>query len=173
DIASANGAFTVVGTDRSIDVLTLARRLREAGGSLPEGVPATLDNKAVHDASPASYPNGCHVCEVEIDPETGQTEILRYTVVDDFGTVINPLVVEGQVQGGVMQGAGQVLMERTVYDADGQLLTGTYMDYAMPRAEDISWIDFSTRPVPCATNPLGVKGCGEAGNGGSMAAVMN
>jgi carbon-monoxide dehydrogenase large subunit len=87
--------------------------------------------------------------------------------------VINPLVVEGQVQGGIMQGAGQVLLERTVYDADGQLLTGSYMDYAMPRADDICAIDFSTHDVPCATNPLGVKGCGEAGNGGAMAAVMN
>ena len=173
DIEFARGVFTVAGTDRAIDIMTLASRLREAGASVPDGVPATLDSKAVHDASPASYPNGCHVCEVEIDPETGVTRIVRYVVVDDFGVVINPLVVEGQVQGGIVQGAGQVLMERTVYDGSGQLLTGSYMDYAMPRADDMCAIDFSTRNVPCATNPLGVKGCGEAGNGGAMAAVMN
>ncbi len=172
DIEFSSGGFTVAGTDRAIDVMTLARHLRDAT-SLPDGVPATLDNKAVHDASPASFPNGCHVCEVEIEPETGEVEILRYTVVDDFGVVINPLIVEGQVQGGIMQGAGQVLLERTVYDADGQLLTGSYMDYAMPRADDLCDIDFSTRNVPCVTNPLGVKGCGEAGNGGAMPAVMN
>jgi len=153
-------------------VMNLAKKLREAG-DLPDGVPSSLDNKAVHDSSPSSFPNGCHVCEVEIEPETGETKIVRYTVVDDFGVVINPLVVEGQVQGGIVQGVGQVLLEHTVYDSDGQLVTGSYMDYAMPRADDMCEIDFSTRNVPCATNPLGVKGCGEAGNGGSMAAVMN
>ncbi|MEE8334670.1 MAG: xanthine dehydrogenase family protein molybdopterin-binding subunit [Alphaproteobacteria bacterium] len=172
DIEFAAGIFKVAGTDRSIDVMTLARRLRDSA-PLPDGVPETLDNKAVHDASPSSFPNGCHVCEVEIEPETGEVEILRYTVVDDFGVVINPLVVEGQVQGGIMQGVGQILLENTVYDDDGQLLTGSYMDYAMPRADDLCNVDFSTRNVPCVTNPLGVKGCGEAGNGGAMPAVMN
>jgi carbon-monoxide dehydrogenase large subunit len=153
-------------------VMSLARELRNADG-LPGGVPDSLDNKAVHDSSPSSFPNGCHVCEMEIEPETGETKIIRYTVVDDFGVVINPLVVEGQVQGGIVQGVGQVLMEQTVYDDAGQLITGSYMDYAMPRADDMCHIDFSTHEVPCVTNPLGVKGCGEAGNGGSMAAVMN
>jgi carbon-monoxide dehydrogenase large subunit len=172
DIEFSAGTFTVAGTDRTIDVMNLAKKLREAG-DLPDGVPSSLDNKAVHDSSPSSFPNGCHVCEVEIEPETGETKIVRYTVVDDFGVVINPLVVEGQVQGGILQGVGQVLLEHTVYDSDGQLVTGSYMDYAMPRADDMCEIDFSTRNVPCATNPLGVKGCGEAGNGGSMAAVMN
>jgi len=172
DIEFSAGVFTVAGTDRCIDVMTLARKLREAA-DIPDGVPATLDNKAVHDSSPSSFPNGCHVCEVEIEPETGEVEILRYTVVDDFGVVINPLVVEGQVQGGIAQGVGQILLERTVYDADGQLVTGSYMDYAMPRADDMCNIDFSTHNVPCVTNPLGVKGCGEAGNGGAMPAVMN
>ena len=136
-------------------------------------MPTSLDEKAVHDASPSSFPNGCHVCEVEIEPETGVVEIVKYLVVDDFGVVINPLVVEGQVQGGVMQGVGQILVERTLYDEDGQLITGSYMDYCMPRADNLCNIDFSTRNVPCKTNPLGVKGCGEAGNGGSMPAVMN
>ena len=100
-------------------------------------------------------------------------DILRYTVVDDFGVVINPPIVAGQVHGGIVQGVGQVLLERTVYDSDGQLLTGSYMDYAVPHADDLPAFDFSARNVPCTTNPLGVKGCGEAGNGGSMPAVMN
>ena len=172
DIEFANGNFTVAGTDKTINIMDLAQQLREAG-ELPEGVPDSLDDKAVHDSSPSSFPNGCHVCEVEIEPETGVIEIVKYLVVDDFGVVINPLVVEGQVHGGIMQGVGQILVERTIYDDDGQLVTGSYMDYCMPRADDICNIEFSTRNVPCVTNPLGVKGCGEAGNGGSMPAVMN
>ena len=172
DIEFSRGVFTVAGTDRSIDVMALAEYVREAG-NLPDGVPSSLDHKAVHDTSPSSFPNGCHVCEVEIEPETGEVEILRYTVVDDFGVVINPLVVEGQVHGGIAQGIGQILVEQTIYDDDGQLLTGSYLDYAMPRADDMCSFDFSTRNVPCVTNPLGVKGCGEAGNGASMPSVMN
>lgn len=172
DIEFANGNFTVAGTDKTINIMDLAKRLRDAG-ELPEGVPDSLDDKAVHDSSPSSFPNGCHVCEVEVEPETGVIEIVKYLVVDDFGVVINPLVVEGQVHGGIMQGVGQILVERTLYDDDGQLVTGSYMDYCMPRADDICDIEFSTRNVPCVTNPLGVKGCGEAGNGGSMPAVMN
>jgi len=172
DIEFANGRFTVAGTDRAIGIMELAAALRERT-DLPDGVPRSLDARAVHDSSPSSFPNGCHVCEVEIDPETGVTEIVRYTVVDDFGVMVNPPIVEGQVQGGIVQGVGQVLLENTVYDDDGQLLTGSYMDYAMPRADDMCGIDFSTRNVPCPTNPLGIKGCGEAGNGGAMPAVMN
>lgn len=171
DIEFEAGKFTVAGTDRTINIMELAERLR-GESDLPDGIPLSLDDKAVHDSSPSSFPNGCHVCEVEIDPETGVTEIVRYTVVDDFGVVINPLIVEGQVQGGIMQGVGQVILENTVYDDDGQLVTGSFMDYCMPRAEDLCNIDFSTRNVPATTNPLGVKGCGEAGNGGSMAASM-
>ena len=172
DIEFANGNFTVAGTDKTITIMDLAKRLRDSGG-LPEGTPDSLDDKAVHDSSPSSFPNGCHVCEVEVEPETGVIEIVKYLVVDDFGVVINPLVVEGQVHGGIMQGVGQILVERTIYDHDGQLVTGSYMDYCMPRADDICDIEFSTRNIPCVTNPLGVKGCGEAGNGGSMPAVMN
>lgn len=172
DIEFSRGSFTVAGTDRSIDIMALSRHLREAD-TLPDNVPNSLDHKAVHDASPSSFPNGAHVCELEIDPETGEVEILRYTVVDDFGVVVNPLVVEGQVHGGIAQGIGQILVENTVYDDDGQLLTGSYMDYAMPRADDMCSFDFATRNVPCVTNPLGVKGCGEAGNGASMPSVMN
>jgi len=172
DIEFHRGTFTVAGTDRSVNVMDLAQYLRETS-NLPNGVPASLDHKAVHDTSPSTFPNGCHVCEVEIEPETGLVEILRYTVVDDFGVVVNPLVVEGQVHGGIAQGIGQILVEQTVYDESGQLLTGSYMDYAMPRADDMCSFDFSTRNVPCVTNPLGVKGCGEAGNGASMPSVMN
>jgi carbon-monoxide dehydrogenase large subunit len=171
-VDAGGGKFSVAGTDRAIGIMELAAHLREHG-DLPDGVPTTLDNKAVHDSSPSSFPNGCHVCEVEIDPETGVTGILRYTVVDDYGVMINPAIVEGQVQGGIMQGVGQVLMENTVYDGEGQLITGSYMDYTMPRADDMCAVDFDTHNVPCVTNPLGIKGCGEAGNGGAMPAVMN
>ena len=172
DVEFAGGAFRVAGTDRSIALLDLARELRERA-DLPAGLPRTLDVKVNHATSPSSYPNGCHVCEVEIDPETGGTRVLRYTVVDDFGVVINPPIVAGQVHGGIAQGLGQVLLEQAVYDPEGQLITGSYMDYAMPRAGDLCSIDFSMHPVPCTTNPLGAKGCGEAGNGGSLPVVMN
>ncbi len=167
DIEFARGRFTVAGTDRSIDIMALAAEARKRGDPT-----LALDARVNHATSPISFPNGCHVCEVEIDPETGATTIDRYTVVDDFGAVINPLVVEGQVHGGIVQGIGQVLLESTVYDSDGQLLTGSYMDYAMPRADHVAHIDFTTHPVPCKTNPLGAKGCGEAGNGGSYPAVF-
>ncbi|NDV98612.1 xanthine dehydrogenase family protein molybdopterin-binding subunit [Salipiger sp. PrR002] len=120
-----------------------------------------------------SYPNGAHFCEVEIDPETGVTRVVKYTVVDDFGNLINPMLAEGQVHGGVVQGLGQALTEHTVYDEDGQLLTATFMDYAMPRAKDAPWIAFDVEPVPSTGNPMGMKGCGEAGTVGSMAAVSN
>ena len=172
DIVFERGRFVVAGTDRAIPILDLAKALRERT-DLPSDLPKTLDAKVNHTTAPSSWPNGCHVCEVEIDPETGVVDILRYTVVDDFGVVINPPIVAGQVHGGIVQGVGQVLLERTVYDSDGQLLTGSYMDYAVPHADDLPSFDFCTRNVPCTTNPLGVKGCGEAGNGGSMPAVMN
>ena len=120
-----------------------------------------------------SFPNGAHVAEVEVDPDTGQVALLRYSVVDDFGNLINPLLAEGQVHGGVAQGIGQALMEHTVYDEDGQLLTATFMDYAMPRAADLPFIRFETEPVPSTANPMGMKGCGEAGTVGAMAAATN
>ncbi len=121
----------------------------------------------------ATYPNGTHICEVEIDPETGVARLQRYTVVDDFGCTLNPLLLEGQVHGGVAQGIGQALMERAVYDADGQLLTASFMDYCMPRADDFPPIAFETRNVPSTTNPMGLKGAGEAGTIGSTPAVVN
>jgi carbon-monoxide dehydrogenase large subunit len=152
--------------------MELAERLR-AGVRLPPDAPQSLDVKLVVDTPPSSYPNGCHVVEVEIDPDTGVTRIDRYASVNDFGNLVNPLLVEGQVHGGVVQGIGQALMERTVYDADGQPLTGSYMDYAVPRAGEMPKIGFVSHPVPARTNPLGVKGCGEAGCAGALASVMN
>ncbi len=120
-----------------------------------------------------NFPNGCHVCEVEIDPDTGTIEITRYSVVDDVGTVLNPLLLKGQIVGGVAQGVGQILMEDIHFDEDGQLVTGSFMDYAMPRATDMSAVEVKSNPVPTATNPLGVKGAGEAGCVGAMPAVAN
>lgn len=172
DIEFLDGLFSVAGTDRRIDIMALAAKAPEAAaqtGDLPE----SLSTKVNHSTSPSSFPNGCHVVEVEIDPDTGDVNIDRYCVVDDFGVVVNPLVVEGQVHGGIAQGVGQVLGEVAIYEEGGQLLSGSYMDYAMPRADDLSHIDFSTHAVPCRTNPLGAKGCGEAGNGGSFPAVYN
>lgn len=134
-----------------------------------------LDESAFYDPKNFTYPNGCQVCEVEIDPETGVVTIERFLCLDDFGRVINPMVVEGQVHGGVVQGIGQALLENSVYAPEtGQLLTGSYMDYCMPRADDVPSFEVSHHETaPCTHNPLGVKGCGEAGTIGSPAAVMN
>ncbi len=125
------------------------------------------------DPVPSAFPNGCHIAEVEIDPETGATFVVRYTAVNDLGTVVNPLLVEGQIQGGVVQGLGQVLLEQAVYDADGQLVTGSFMDYAMPHAHDVPMINVVSHPVPTKSNPLGAKGCGEAGTSGGLPSVAN
>ena len=172
DIEFADGRFTIAGTDRSIGVIALAAKLR-SGATLPEGVPSSLDVKLASAPVPSAYPNGCHVAEVEVDPETGAVEVVRYTSMNDFGTVINPLLVEGQLHGGLVQGIGQVLMENVVYDGSGQPLTGSFMDYAMPRAADMPNFVTGHHPVPATTNPLGVKGCGEAGCAGALVAVPN
>lgn len=172
DIEFAEGRFTVAGTDLSISVMDLADRLRQ-GPSLPDDMPETLDVTHVTGMIPSSFPNGTHVAEVEIDPETGVTRVVRYTMVNDFGTILNPMLVEGQLHGGVMQGIGQALMERTVYDEAGQLVTGSFTDYALPRADDAPDFVFESLPFPATTNPLGVKGCGEAGCAGSISAVTN
>jgi carbon-monoxide dehydrogenase large subunit len=173
DIEFGNGRFTIAGTDRSIGIMELADKLR-SGLKLPEGLPDSLSVKHVaNEPIPSVFPNGCHVAEVEVDPDTGVVEIVKYNSVNDFGTIINPLLVEGQVHGGVVQGIGQAIMEKTAYDADGQLLTGSYMDYAMPRAGDMPEIGFESHPVPAKLNPLGVKGCGEAGCAGALTSVMN
>ena len=136
--------------------------------------PGKLDVTHVTEVIPSAFPNGCHVCEVEIDPETGVTEVVRYSSVNDFGTVINPLMVEGQIHGGVLQGLGQCFMEDVRYDETGQLLTGSFMDYALPHFTDFpADFEWQSHPVPATTNPLGAKGCGEAGCAGAMTSVMN
>ena len=136
-------------------------------------MPDSLDVDLVHETAPSAFPNGVHIGEVEINPDTGETQVVKYTVVDDFGNVINPLLVGGQVHGGVVQGIGQALMENVVYDSDGQLVTGSYMDYALPRADQIPDIEFLNHPVPAKTNVLGAKGAGEAGVSGALPAIMN
>ena len=134
----------------------------------------TLDVDHVgNDPVPSAFPNGCHIAEVEVDPETGRAQVVRYNAVNDFGTVINPMLVEGQIQGGVVQGLGQALLEEAVYDSDGQLVTGSFMDYAMPHAHDVPMIALANHPVPTKSNPLGAKGCGEAGTTGGLCAVTN
>ncbi len=151
----------VVGTDRMVSFAALAAK---AGGLSGEG--------EVKQGEP-TFPNGTHICELEVDPATGTVGLLRYVVVDDFGVNVNPMLLEGQVHGGIVQGIGQALMERTVYDESGQLLSGSIMDYALPRAEDVPFFHFETRNVPSKHNALGIKGAGEAGSIGSCGAVMN
>ena len=162
----------IAGTDRGIGIMELAAQIH-AGMPLPPGVPATLDVQHVHEAAPSAFPNGCHVVELEVDPDTGVVSIDRYTTVNDFGVLINPMLVEGQAHGGIVQGIGQALMERVAYDEDGQLVTGSFMDYALPHAADVPSFAFMSHPAPARTNVLGVKGCGEAGCAGALPAVMN
>ena len=173
DIAFERGRFTIVGTDRSVSIMELAQKLR-SGVNLPADAPTSLDIDHVSDGPSAStFPNGCHIAEVEVDPETGAVDVVSYNCVNDFGTVVNPLIVAGQLHGGVVQGIGQALMEKVNYDSDGQLLTGSFMDYAMPRAADMPSFVLADHPAPATTNPLGVKGCGEAGCAGALTSVMN
>ncbi|HEY1152329.1 MAG TPA: xanthine dehydrogenase family protein molybdopterin-binding subunit, partial [Pseudolabrys sp.] len=172
DVEFRNGRFVVAGTDHGIGIVDLAARLR-SGMTLPAGMPSDLDVSHVSDGPPSAFPNGCHVAEVEIDPQTGHVDVVRYSAVNDFGTVVNPLLVEGQTHGGVMQGIGQALMENVSYDSEGQLLTGSYMDYALPRAKHAPAYAIVSHPVPAKTNPLGTKGCGEAGCAGGLTSVMN
>jgi aerobic carbon-monoxide dehydrogenase large subunit len=171
DIEFSDGRFTIAGTDRSIDIIELAKRLRE--GKMPDGVPDTLDVDHTTEPVPSTFPNGCHVAEVEIDPETGIVQIVRYAGVNDFGVIINPLLVAGQMHGGVAQGIGQALMECVSYDSSGQPITGSFMDYALPRAGDIPMMEVGDHPVPAKSNPLGTKGCGEAGCAGSLSTIVN
>lgn len=159
---SGQGRFAVAGTDRGIDIMTLAAQR-----------PGLLDVSHIHEQAPSAYPNGCHIAEVEVDPETGEAEVVRYSMVNDFGVLINPMLVEGQAHGGIVQGIGQALLEAMAYDADGQLMTGSFMDYAMPHALDVPSMAMVSHPVPAKTNVLGVKGCGEAGCAGALPSVMN
>ncbi|MEQ8347944.1 MAG: xanthine dehydrogenase family protein molybdopterin-binding subunit [Sneathiellaceae bacterium] len=171
DIEFEAGQFRIAGTDRAVGIMDLAKALH--AGQIPDAVDTALDADAEHKIDAITFPNGCHVAEVEVDPTTGITEVLRYTVVDDMGKVINPMIVKGQIHGGVAQGVGQALYENTAYDSSGQLLSGSFMDYCLPRAGDLPDIEVVLREVPCTTNPLGVKGAGEAGSVGAPPAVMN
>ena len=171
EFAREAGEFRVIGTDRRIGLLELAAKARTL--TPPEGAEPGLDAEAMAKIDAWTFPNGAHVAEIEIDPDTGVTRIVRYTAVDDFGVVLNPMLVEGQVHGGVVQGIGQALYEHAVYDDAGQLLSGSFMDYCMPRADGVPAMAVSTLEVPCKTNPMGIKGCGEAGSVASPAAVIN
>ncbi len=165
------GTFAVAGTGQSISVGELAVTLKRE--KLP-GFETGLDSDGLYQGQAPTFPNGCHVCEVEVDPDTGQTTVARYHVLDDFGRIINPMLVASQVHGGIVQGLGQALLENIVYDeSSGQLLTASFTDYAMPRASDMPDIDFKYEEIPCVTNPLGAKGCGEAGTVGALPAVMS
>jgi aerobic carbon-monoxide dehydrogenase large subunit len=172
DITFADGRFSIVGTDRGMDIIALAATQRKKATAGETAT--TLDAAEVAPIDNHTFPNGCHMAEVEIDPETGMIELVRYVVCDDFGKTVNPLIVRGQVAGGVAQGFGQAVLENTVYDpSSGQLLSGSFMDYALPRATELPDIEVELLEVPCATNPLGVKGAGEAGAVGSPPAVVN
>ncbi len=175
DIEVKDGRFTVAGTDKSVGIGDIALAAYVPHNFPLDELEPGLDEQAFYDPKNFTYPNGCHVCEVEVDPETGVTEVVAFTAVDDFGRIINPLIVEGQVHGGIVQGIGQALYENCVYDEEtGQLITGSYMDYCMPRADDVPSFTVSYHEdAPCTHNPLGVKGCGEAGTIGASAAVMN
>jgi carbon-monoxide dehydrogenase large subunit len=164
DIELIDGLARIVGTDRSISFADVAKAAKQ---------PDDLKASGVFVQDEATYPNGTHICELEIEPETGHTEIVAYTIVDDFGVTVNPILLAGQVHGGVVQGIGQALSENAVYSEDGQLLTASFMDYAMPRADNFPWLHFETRNVPSTTNALGLKGAGEAGAIGSTPATLN
>ncbi len=172
DVKFADGVFSSAKTNRTMTMKEIA-----ADAMLPAKIPATMEPglaaTAVYKAPVQNFPNGCHICEVEIDKETGETQIVRYSVVDDVGTVLNPMLLHGQIHGGIAQGAGQVLMEDIHFDAGGQLVTASFMDYAMPRAHNLSAMHVESNPVPTKTNPLGTKGAGEAGCVGALPAVVN
>jgi carbon-monoxide dehydrogenase large subunit len=171
DIEFANGHFTIAGTDRGIGIMDLAAKLRDT--KMPEGAPSSLDVDHTAQGIPSTFPNGCHVAEVEVDPDTGIVRIVNYSGVNDFGTVVNPMIVAGQIHGGVAQGIGQAFMECVTYDDNGQPVTGSFMDYALPRAGDIPLMTLGDHPSPATSNPLGTKGCGEAGCAGSLATLVN
>ncbi|MDB3952800.1 xanthine dehydrogenase family protein molybdopterin-binding subunit [Alphaproteobacteria bacterium] len=172
DIEFSDGTFTVAGTDKSIDIMEVAQ-----ASYLPNKIPADveigLDEMYSYLPDTETFPNGTHVCELEVDPDTGAIDILKYSVIDDVGVVVNPLLLKGQIHGGVGQGLGQALLENIHYDEDGQILTGSFMDYCMPRADDICAIEVGSNPQPCTTNPTGIKGAGEAGTVGALPCVAN
>ncbi len=173
DIEFKDGNFTVAGTDKEMPFAAVALNAYTAHGFPSAEIEPGLKEGAFYDPTNFTFPAGCHVCEVEVDPDTGETTIIKFTAVDDFGEIINPMIVEGQVHGGIAQGVGQALLEGCVYDSDGQLVTGSYMDYCMPRADNLPSFVVDTTKTICPSNPLGMKGCGEAGAIAAPAAVMN
>jgi carbon-monoxide dehydrogenase large subunit len=168
-----NGRFTATGVDRSLSMIDVAQGFYWKGGR-PPGTPVGLEATGYWEANPPNFPNGCHCCEVEVDPATGVARAVRYSAVDDVGRALNPMVCEGQIMGGIAQGLGQALLEKVLYDAEsGQLVSGSFMDYALPRADDMPEFRLELAEIPCKTNPLGVKGVGESGTIGAPAAIMN
>jgi carbon-monoxide dehydrogenase large subunit len=173
DVEFEAGTFRITGTDRTMSLAEVARAAADPA-QLPSGMEPGLSDKMVYAPKAATYPNGCHCCEIEIDPDTGHVEILRYLVIDDVGTVMNPMLLKGQIHGGIVQGVGQILGEQIVWDAEtGQPLTGSFMDYAMPRADLVPSFEVESNPVPTPMNPLGIKGAGEAGTVGAMPCLVN
>jgi carbon-monoxide dehydrogenase large subunit len=173
DIVFKDGKFTVAGTDKSIDWGGVVFNAYIAHKFNPQELEPGLKEGAFYDPTNFTFPAGCHICEVEVDPETGQTDIVAWTAVDDFGVVVNPMIVEGQVHGGVAQGVGQALLESAIYDQGGQLVTGSFMDYTMPRADVFPQMKVDVTVTKCPSNPLGIKGCGEAGAIAAPPAVIN
>jgi len=173
DIDFKDGMFTVKGTDKSVDFGTVALNAYIAHKFNPQELEPGLKEGSFYDPTNFTFPAGCHICEIEVDQDTGVATIAKWTAVDDFGNVINPMIVEGQVHGGIAQGVGQALLEGTIYNKDGQLVTASFMDYAMPRADDLPSFDVGMTVTPCPSNPLGIKGCGEAGAIAAPAAVIN
>ena len=173
DVEYDDGEYRVAGTDRTMSIWEVAKAANDLA-NLPDGMEPGLDDEYVRTPEAPTFPNGCHIIEVEIDPDTGSIDVDRYTVVDDFGDVINPILLEGQVHGGIVQGLGQAIHEHTVYDEEtGQLLSGSLMDYDLPKADRLPMFSFDTHNVRCTTNPLGIKGSGEAGAIGAPPAVIN
>jgi carbon-monoxide dehydrogenase large subunit len=171
DIEYRDGRFSVVGTDRTISLFDLAGRAKEM--KKRSEIAEDLDTKT-NAETPLTFPNGCHIAEVEIDPTTGALALVAYSAVDDCGKALNPMIVEGQTHGAIAQGLGQAMMEAAIFDTSGgQLITGSFMDYAMPRADDLPVFKDAIHAVPAKTNPLGVKGAGEAGTTAAIAALMN
>ena len=173
DIEFDSGTFTVTGTDKSMTIAEVAYAAYVPHNYPLEDLEPGLGETAYFDPANFNFPYGAYVCEVEVDPETGTVEIAQFTAIDDVGNIVNPMIVEGQVHGGLVHGIGQALLEHAVYDDEGQLLSGSLMDYALPRADDVPSLTTGTTVTPCPMNPLGVKGVGEIGAIGSPPAVIN